>query len=205
MVFEGKREINRLFSVLSKFFKVFNHFLTTYLSRLLTIGFLIPLIAASINSKNFDEIINLIEVFVLVSATLSLLSFTYVMAIENMKEKVLKSVLSAGELFFMSTVQFIVGLFLLFILNAFGIGFLPVSTLKLSFNLNDLMGILIFIFQIAVIFEIVFALSKFFKGVTKVYWTFRIEGFASIIQSSRENLLKIKKNNKEKNKKNLTD
>ena len=199
MVFEGKREINRLLSVISKFFKVFNHFLTTYLSRLLTIGFLIPLIAASINSKNFNEIINLIEVFVLVSATLSLLSFTYVMALENMKEKVLKSVLSAGELFFMSTVQFIVGLFLLFILNSFGIGFLPVSTLKLSFNLNDLMGILIFIFQIAVIFEIVFALSKFFKGVMKVYWTFRIEGFASIIQSSREKLLKIKKSNKEKN------
>ena len=199
MVFEGKREINRLLSVISKFFKVFNHFLTTYLSRLLTIGFLIPLIATSINSKNFNEIINLIEVFVLVSATLSLLSFTYVMALENMKEKVLKSVLSAGELFFMSTVQFIVGLFLLFILNSFGIGFLPVSTLKLSFNLNDLMGILIFIFQIAVIFEIVFALSKFFKGVMKVYWTFRIEGFASIIQSSREKLLKIKKSNKEKN------
>ena len=205
MVFEGKREIKRLLSIISKFFKVFNHFLTTYLSRLLTIGFLIPLIAASINSKNFNEIINLIEVFVLVSATLSLLSFTYVMALENMKEKVFKSILSAGELFFMSTVQFIVGLFLLFILNAFGIGFLPVSTLKLSFNWHDLLGILIFIFQIAVIFEIVFALSKFFKGVMKVYWTFRIEGFASIIQSGREKILKLKKTHKKDNKYDLTD
>ncbi|MBP2045686.1 uncharacterized membrane protein (DUF485 family) [Methanobacterium aggregans] len=121
-----------------------------------------------------------------------------------MKEKVLKSILSAGELFFMSTVQFIVGLFLLFVLNSFGIGFLPVSTLKLSLNWNDLLGVLIFIFQIVVIFEIVFALSKFFKGVTKVYWTFRIEGFASIIQSGQEKILKVKKNNKKDNEQDLS-
>ncbi|MGZ7048019.1 MAG: hypothetical protein ACXVHS_05165, partial [Methanobacterium sp.] len=92
-------------SYFKKFIRFMSSAVSTYLSLILTIGFIVPWILGAIKIHNFDEIISLVEVFVLVSATLSLLSFTYIMASAEIHEKLKKSVMEAGELFFVSTVQ----------------------------------------------------------------------------------------------------
>jgi hypothetical protein len=162
-------------------YKVIGSLISTYLSIILTIGFLIPWIIGAIQIKNFDEIISLIEVFVLVSATLSLLAFTYIMAMSDLNHKVKKSIVEAGELFFMSTVQFIIGLFLfLFMENVFG-NFLDLSALKLSFSLSGVTTILLVIIQLVIILEIIFAFSKFFRGVVKTYMSFRAKNLRESI------------------------
>ena len=64
-------------SHVKRFFSVLGCLLSTYMAIILTIGFLVPWILGAIKIHNYNEIISFIEVFVLVSATLSLLSFTY--------------------------------------------------------------------------------------------------------------------------------
>ncbi|MBI5680441.1 MAG: hypothetical protein HZC47_06080 [Methanobacterium sp.] len=162
-------------SNLKKFLNFAGSLISTYLSLILTLGFLIPWLLGAFQIKNFDEIINLIEVFVLVSATLSLLSFTYIMASAEIHEKLKKSVMEAGELFFMSTVQFIIGLFLfLFMRNITG-SFLNLSSIHLSLSLNGIISGIIVIIQLIIIFEIIFALSKFFRGCVGIYASFRTQ------------------------------
>ena len=71
-----------------RFFSVLGNLISTYLGMILTLGFLVPFILGAIKIHNYDEITSFIEVFVLVSATLSLLSFTYIMALTDLHEKV---------------------------------------------------------------------------------------------------------------------
>ena len=163
---------------IKRFFMVTSHLISTYLSMILTIGFVVPWVLGAIEIKNYEQVLSFIEVFVLVAATLSLLSFTYIMALTNMHEKVKKSMIRAGELFFMSTIQFIVGLFLFLLLDyinksLLNISLLNVSTVTFSLSLSGIISILMFLFQIFIIFEIIFAISKFFKGVASVYVSFR--------------------------------
>ena len=66
------------------------HLISTYLSMILTVGFVVPWILGAIQIHNYEQVLSFIEVFVLVAATLSLLSFTYIMALTNMHEKVKK-------------------------------------------------------------------------------------------------------------------
>lgn len=155
--------------------------ISTYLSLILTIGFLVPWILGAIQIKNFDDVINLIEVFVLVSATLSLLSFTYIMASAEIHEKLKKSVMEAGELFFVSTVQFIIGLFLfLFMENVVG-DFLNIASIQLNLSPNGIITIIIALIQIVILLEIIFAFSKFFRGCVKIYASFRTQKFRESI------------------------
>ncbi|MGZ7209088.1 MAG: hypothetical protein ACXVHV_04360 [Methanobacterium sp.] len=168
-------------SYFKKFIRFVNSAVSTYLSLILTIGFLVPWILGAIKIHNFDEIISLVEVFVLVSATLSLLSFTYIMASAEIHEKLKKSVMEAGELFFVSTVQFIIGLFLfLFMENLVG-NFLDISSLHLSFSLNGLTTLILILIQLLIIFEIIFAFSKFFRGCIITYASFRTQKFRESI------------------------
>lgn len=168
-------------SFFRKFVRFINSALSTYLSLILTIGFLIPWILGAIKINNFDEVITLIEVFVLVSATLSLLSFTYIMASAEIHEKLKNSVMEAGELFFVSTVQFIIGLFLfLFMENVVG-NFLDISSMHLSFSINGLVTLILIIIQLLIIFEIIFAFSKFFRGCIIIYASFRSQKFRESI------------------------
>lgn len=160
-------------SYLKRFFKITGSLLSTYLSLILTLTFLIPWILGAIKVKNFDEVINLIEVFVLVSATLSVLSFTYIMASAEIHEKLKKSVMESGELFFVSTVQFIIGLFLFIFVRNFAGTFLDLSTIQLSLSLNGVLSVLIIIVQFIILFEIIFAFSKFFRGCMGIYVSFR--------------------------------
>jgi len=156
-----------------RFFSVLGNLISTYLGMILTLGFLVPFILGAIKIHNYDEITGFIEVFVLVSATLSLLSFTYIMALTDLHEKVKKSMIKSGELFFMSTIQFIVGLFLLFFMDYLTHSFINISNINLSAGLGGIWSILIFIIQIFILLELIFAVSKFFKGVMGVYISFR--------------------------------
>ncbi len=159
------------------FFNVLGNLVFTYFGMILTIGFLVPWILGAIKIHNYDDIIRFIEVFVLVSATLSLLSFTYIMALTDMHEKVKGSMIKSGELFFMSTVQFIVGLFLLFLMDYITHSFLNISNINFSPDLGGITAIAIFLVQIFILLELIFAVSKFFKGVIGVYISFRAKNF----------------------------
>jgi hypothetical protein len=161
-----------------RFLRAVGHLISTYLSMILTVGFVVPWILGAIQIHNYEQVLSFIEVFVLVAATLSLLSFTYIMALTNMHEKVKKSMIRSGELFFMSTIQFIVGLFLFILLgyvnkSLLDISILNVSNLNFSLSLAGVTSILMFLFQFFVLFELIFAISKFFKGVVGIYMSFR--------------------------------
>jgi hypothetical protein len=162
-----------ILSSLRRFSNFLGQLLSTYLGVILTIGFLVPWILGAIKIHNYDQITSFIEVFVLVAATLSLLSFTYIMALTEMHETVKKSIIKAGELFFMSTVQFIVGLFLLFIMDYLTHSFLNISNLQFGFSYVNISSLLIFIIQIFILLELIFAVSKFFQGVIGIYVSFR--------------------------------
>ncbi|MDD3984499.1 MAG: hypothetical protein PHY59_01080 [Methanobacterium sp.] len=168
-------------SHIKQFLKVVGSLLSAYMAIIITIGFLVPWIVGAIKIHNYNEIIGFIEVFVLVSATLSLLSFTYIMALSDIHEKVKDSIIKSGELFFMATVQFIVGLFLLLTMDYFTSNFLNISNINLNFNLQGITSIIIFIIQIIIFSELIFAISKFFKGVIEIYMSFRSEHFKESI------------------------
>jgi len=155
-------------SYLKRFCSVLGNLVSTYLGMVLTIGFLVPFILGAIKIHNYDEITGFIEVFVLISATLSLLSFTY-MALTDMHEKVKKSIIRSGELFFMSTVQFIVGLFLMDYLTH---SLLNISNIHLNLDIRGITTIIIFLIQIFILLALIFAGSKFFRGVSSVYISF---------------------------------
>jgi membrane-bound acyltransferase YfiQ involved in biofilm formation len=168
-------------SNLKRFFRVLGNLVSTYLGMILTIGFLVPFILGAIKIHNYNEITSFIEVFVLVSATLSLLSFTYIMALTDMHEKVKESMIRSGELFFMSTVQFIVGLFLLFLMDYLTHSFLNISNIHLNPDIGGIASIVIFLIQIFVLLELIFAVSKFFRGVMGVYISFRAKNLRESI------------------------
>ena len=169
----NSKSSNGIISRLRSFSNFLGHIATTYLGIILTIGFLVPWILGAIKIHNYEQITSFIEVFVLVSATLSLLSFTYIMALTEMKEKVKKPIIKSGELFFMSTVQFIVGLFLLFLMEYLTHSFLNISNLQLGFSFANISSLIIFIIQIFILLELIFAVSKFFQGVMGIYVSFR--------------------------------
>jgi hypothetical protein len=162
-------------------FSFLGNLISTYLGMILTIGFLVPWILGAIKIHNYDDIISFIEVFVLVSATLSLLSFTYIMALTDMHEKAKESMIKSGELFFMSTVQFIVGLFLLFLMDYLTHSFLNLSNINFTPDINGLIAIIIFLVQIIILLEIIFAVSKFFQGVIGIYVSFRAKNLRESI------------------------
>jgi hypothetical protein len=169
------------FSYLKRSFHVFGNIISTYLGIILTIGFLIPFILGAIKIHNYDQITGFIEVFVLVSATLSLLTFTYIMALTDMHENVKESMIRSGELFFMSTVQFIVGLFLLFLMDYLTHSFLNISNIHPVLDFNGIISVIIFLIQIIILLELIFAVSKFFRGVMKVYISFRAKNLKESI------------------------
>jgi membrane-bound acyltransferase YfiQ involved in biofilm formation len=172
---------NGKFSYIKRGLNVFGNLVSTYLGIILTIGFLVPFILGAIKIHNYDQITGFIEVFVLVSATLSLLTFTYIMALTDIHENVKESMIRSGELFFMSTVQFIVGLFLLFLMDYLTHNFLNISNIHLNLDIEGITSIIIFLIQIFVLLELIFAVSKFFRGVMGVYIFFRTKNLRESI------------------------
>lgn len=176
-----KTSSNGKLSYIKRGVNVFGNLVSTYLGIILTIGFLVPFILGAIKIHNYDQITGFIEVFVLVSATLSLLTFTYIMALTDMHEKVKESMIRSGELFFMSTVQFIVGLFLLFLMDYLTHSFLNISNIHLYWGIGGITSVIIFLIQIFVLLELISAVLKFFRGVMGVYISFRTKNLRESI------------------------
>jgi hypothetical protein len=61
-----------------------------YLSFIFVIIFIVPWINGKLQFHNSSDVLVLVEVFVLSSATLSLLTFTYIVALTDLHEKVKK-------------------------------------------------------------------------------------------------------------------
>ncbi len=72
---------------------------------ILVISFIVPWIYGKIAINDLSEVITVIEVFVLSSATLALVTFTYLSSMNNLDSVVKKSMVIADESFFMATIQ----------------------------------------------------------------------------------------------------
>ncbi|MCC7550848.1 MAG: hypothetical protein KO316_04995 [Methanobacterium sp.] len=145
-----------------------------YLSFIFVIIFIVPWINGKLQFHNSSDVLVLVEVFVLSSATLSLLTFTYIVALTDLHEKVKKSMVIAGEAYFVATVQFIAGLALFMLVNLTVDHFINQNTLTLSFSLGGVLFIVLSLIQLIGIYEVASALSKFIRGVFEVYKSFRV-------------------------------
>lgn len=170
-------------AVLKRYLKHFMDLISTYLSFILVLLFLVPWIYGKIRIHNSEYIITVVETFVLISATLSLLTFTYIAAMTDIHEKIKRSMIKAGESFFVSTVQFIVGLSLLLLITLLVDHFLDPSDLNLlnplNFTLtispNGILTLILMSIQLIATYEIASALSKFLKGILEIYRSFRVK------------------------------
>lgn len=82
----------------------------------------------------------------------------------------------AGESFFISTVQFIVGLGLFSAINLINDHSMHLNIFELTFSVNSIIMLLFILVQFIGIYEVASAFSKFLKGVIEVYKSFRVIG-----------------------------
>ena len=157
-----------------RFFYRIGDLISPYLSFIFVIIFLVPWINGKLHLHNSSEILTLIEVFVLSSATLSLLTFTYIMAMSDLHQKVKESLVKSGENFFMATVQFIVGLGLFLLVNLFIDHYMDPGHISFSFSFSTLIFLVLAFVQLVGLYETASALSKFLRGVFEVYKSFRV-------------------------------
>ncbi len=157
-----------------RFFYKISTVITPYLSFIFVLIFLVPWILGKLQLHNSDQVLTLIEVFVLSAATLSLLTFTYIAAMSDLHEKVKKSMVISGEAFFVATVQFIVGLGLFLLVNLIKDHFTDPGDLTLSFTIGGAAYVILILIQFIGMYEVASALSKFLKGVFEVYKSFRV-------------------------------
>lgn len=75
-------------SYLMKILYRVSEFISPYLSFIFVIIFVVPWVNNNFAFHNSDQVLALVEVFVLSSATLSLLIFTYIMAMSELHEKI---------------------------------------------------------------------------------------------------------------------
>lgn len=145
----------------------------TYLNLIFVIIFMVPWIYGQIAINDLSEVITIIEVFVLSSATLALVTFTYISSMTNLNKEVKGSMIFAGELFFMATVQFIAGLGLFLIINLYIKQFLGQFSLVLNFSGEGLISVFLLLIQLIGVYEVASALSNFLKAIFEVYTQFR--------------------------------
>ncbi len=148
--------------------------ISPYLSFIFVLIFMVPWINNHFAFHNSEQILTMVEVFVLSSATLSLLIFTYIMALSDLHEKVKRSMVKAGESFFISTVQFIVGLGLFSLVNILKSHYIGFNTFTYTLSFNNLLFLVLILIQLVGIYEVASALSKFIKGIMEVYTSFRV-------------------------------
>lgn len=159
---------------LLRFFYRIGDLISPYLSFIFVIIFIVPWITGKLHLHNSSEILVLIEVFVLSSATLSLLTFTYIMAMSDLHQKVKESMVKSGENFFIATVQFIVGLGLFLLVNLFIDHYMDPGHISFSFSFSTLVFLFLAFIQFIGLYEIASALSKFLRGIFGVYKAFRV-------------------------------
>lgn len=148
----------------------FGKLIYPYLGFIFAIIILIPWILGNLKLHNSSDVLTLTEVFVLSSATLSLVTFTYIVALTDLDENVKGSMVTAGELFFIATVEFIVGLGIFL-----GVNFIfdHYVSQNLSFNLNGIAFFILILAEIIAIYEVSTALYKFLLGIFEVYKSFK--------------------------------
>lgn len=164
-------------------FKVFvaSSLTSELLYTIITFLYIISLINDIYNKKvEFESLINLMETFVLVSATLAILMFTYFTTLTDSKIK--NRISKNGELFLISTIQFIIGLFIF----TYSRWFIPnINPLDFNSLLNNWTMIPPYIFfyiiEVAAIYEICQALLKFYRGIIDIYILFKTKMDESII------------------------
>lgn len=145
-----------------------------YLNFIFVIIFLAPWIYGLIKINDFSQVISFVEVFVLGSATLALVTFTYISSMTNMKKEVKSSMVLAGESFFMATIQFIAGLSLFLLINLLINKFIGPSDIALNFTWKNIILIFSALIQLIAIYEVASALSRFIKAIVEVYKQFRL-------------------------------
>ncbi|OPY27156.1 MAG: hypothetical protein A4E27_00599 [Methanobacterium sp. PtaU1.Bin242] len=150
------------------------------MSFILVIIFIVPWLNGKLEMHDSTEVINLIEALVLGSATLSVLTFTYIAAMSDLHERVKKAMVTAGECFFISTVQFIVGLSIFLFITLTINHFIDPFAITLSFNIGGIISLFLLSVQLMGIYEIASALSKFLKGIYEIYKSFRVIGKSRI-------------------------
>ena len=141
-----------------------------------------PWIYGKIAINDLSEVITVVEVFVLSSATLALVTFTYMSSMNNLDRVVKKSMILAGESFFMATIQFIAGLSLFLLVNLIIKQYLASFNIILNFSWQGIISVFLLSIQLIAIYEVASALSKFLIAIFEVYKHFRIKKHNMIIQ-----------------------
>ncbi len=142
-----------------------------------------PWIYGKIAINDLSEVITAVEVFVLSSATLALVTFTYISSMNNLDKDLKKSMVLAGESFFMATIQFIAGLSLFLLINLIIKQYLGPFNIVLNFTWEGIISVFILSIQLIAIYEVASALSKFSIAIFEVYKHFRIQKHIMILQS----------------------
>lgn len=145
----------------------------TYSNLILVIIFIVPWIYGQIAINDLSDVITIIEVFVLSSATLALVTFTYISSMTNLNKDVKSSMVFAGESFFMATIQFIAGLGLFLLINLFIKHFLGQFHFVLNFSREGIISLVLLLIQLIGIYEVASALSNFLKAIFEIYRQFR--------------------------------
>lgn len=146
----------------------------THLNLILVLTFVVPWIYGQIAINDLSQVITAVEVFVLGSATLALVTFTYVSSMTNLDNEVKNSLVTAGESFFMATIQFIAGLSLFLLMNLLINKFIGPSDISLKFTWKNIILMFSALIQLIAIYEVASALSRFIKGIIEVYRQFRL-------------------------------
>lgn len=144
-----------------------------HLNFILLISFLVPWVYGQIAIEDLSEVIIVVGVFVLSSAALAIVTFTYISSMTNMKEDLKKSMVFAGESFFMATIQFIAGLGLFLFINLLIKHFFGQFHIVLNFSWEGLISLFLLLIQLIGIYEVASALSNLLKGIIEVYGLLR--------------------------------
>ncbi len=155
----------------------------TYLNFIVVISFLVPWIYGKIAINDLNDVITVVEVFVLSSATLALVTFTYISSMNNLDKDVKKSMINTGESFFMATIQFIAVLSLFLLVNLIIKQYLGPFNIILNFSWEGVISVFLLSIQLIAIYEVASALSKFLIAIFEVYKHFRIKKDNIILKS----------------------
>jgi hypothetical protein len=159
---------------IKRFIKKLIYLIIHHLNFILLITFLVPWIYGQIAINDLSDVITIVEVFVLSSATLALVTFTYISSMTNLNKEVKSSMVLAGESFFMATIQFIAGLGLFLLINFIISRFIDPSDIILNITQEGIISVFLVLIQLIGIYEVASALSNFLKAMFEVYKQFRI-------------------------------
>jgi len=136
-------------------------------------GVLYPYLSKAILNQELGELISLMEMFVLIAATLAVLSFTYALVINIKRDK--QIIILTGEVFFVSAAQFIVGLVIMHLISG---PFRSLNLLSIDWGINwiTLKTFFIFLGGGFAASDLITSISKFGDGVARIYCFFKERG-----------------------------